>query len=99
MDPWVVFGKVGVAPKSPPHHVFRQQTFPQGLLHHESRVAEVGDAACEVWREAALIALPEFSEGPAKAKLPVENVQVAVGVYKTHVGSHTRVTAPHTVRP
>lgn len=99
MDPWVVFGKVGVAPKSPPHHVFRQQTFPEGLLHHESRVAEVGDATFEVWREAALVALSEVSEGPAKAKLPVEHVQVAVGVYKTHVCAHTRVTALHTFHP
>lgn len=99
MDPCVVLGKVGVASKSPPHHVFRQQAFPQALLHHESRVAEVGDATFEVWREAALIALPELSEGPAEAKLPVEHVQVAVGVYKTHICAHRGVTALHTICP
>lgn len=92
LDTWVVFGEVGVAPKSPPHHVFSQQAFPQGLLHHESRVAEVGDAASEVWREAALVALPEVVESPSEAQLPVQHIQVAVGVYKTHVGAHMRVT-------
>lgn len=81
-----------MASKSPPHihthHVFRQQTFPQGLLYHESRVAEVDNATFEVWREAALIEPSELLDGPAKAKLPVEHVQVAVGVQKTHVCAH-----------
>lgn len=74
LDARVVFGEVGVAPESPPHHVFSQQAFPQGLLHHESRVAEVGDAASEVWREAAPVALPEVVESPPEAQLPVQHI-------------------------
>lgn len=65
---------MGVAPESPPHHVFSQQAFPQGLLHHEPRVAEVGDAASEVWREAAPVALPEVVESPPEAQLPVQHI-------------------------
>lgn len=99
LDTWVVFGKVRVAPESPPHHVFSQQTFPHCLLHHEFRVAEVGDAASEVWREAALVALPEVTKSPSEAQLPIQHIQVAVGVYKTHIGAHTRITATHMFFP
>lgn len=74
IDIRVVFGKVGVATKRPPYHVFSQQAFPQGLLHHHPRVTEVCNAASERWRKAPLVKLSKAAEGPSEAKLSIEHV-------------------------
>lgn len=74
MDTGVVISKVGVAAKCPPYHVFSQQTFPQRLLRHHPGVAEVGDTASELWREAVFVPFAKAPEGPSKAKFSVEHI-------------------------
>lgn len=78
----VLLGEVGVAPERPPDQLLRQQALPQRFPHHDPRVAEVGDAAVKIRREAALVQAAEAGKGAPEAQLAPQHVQVAVGVHE-----------------
>lgn len=81
---------MGVASKRPPHHVLGEQPLPQGLLLHDARVAEVGDAAVKLSGEAAVVLRAEAAEAATVTQLPVQHVDVTVGVYEAYIAA-----APH----
>lgn len=99
MDTRVFLGKVGVAPKRSPHHVFSQQTLPQGLLHHDGWVTEICNTALKFGRKAAVVKSPKAAKCPTEAKFSIEHVYVAVSVNKTNLIIQVGVTGPHVFFP
>lgn len=90
----VVFGKMRVAPKCPPYHVFSQQTFPQRLFHHDIWVAEVCNTALKLSSEATLVQPSKAAERPAEAKFSIEHVQMAMRVYEASFTAWAGVAGP-----
>lgn len=78
----VLMSKVWVTPKSTPNHLLIQEIFPQGLLRHEPRIAEVRNAALKLCRKARAVETSETAEGATEAQFSVKHVKMAVCVDK-----------------
>lgn len=76
----VILGEMRMAPESTPDHLLTQKSLPQPLSLRQAWVTEVRHTAAKISREAAAVLTPKALERSTEAQLPVQHVQVAVGV-------------------